>query len=92
MELTIVTSKVLILNAKDVSNVNRNVATSYEAHGVKTRCTVERLHDWRTPVDDERLSMFIRNRETTNVKDLRVFIVTSTDVDTAKAQCLVTNF
>jgi hypothetical protein len=46
------------------------VPTTNESHRLATRRSIERLGHWRAPVDDDRLSIEVRDRETTDVETL----------------------
>ncbi len=60
----------LVLEVHDASAVGQEMAAPAQAHGARTRRTVERLGDRRPPVHHERLVLGVRDRQPADVKGL----------------------
>ena len=59
-----------IFDPEQRAALDGEVTTTNESHRLATRRSIERLGHWRAPVDDDRLSIEVRDRETTDVETL----------------------
>jgi hypothetical protein len=61
-----------VFNTKQVPAFDNEVTASCQAHRVAPRCPVKRFGDRRTPVDNDRFTIFVGNGKTTYVKRLKL--------------------
>ena len=64
----------LVFNAEKLSAFDHKMAAACKTHRITARRTIKRLGDWSSPVHDNGFTIFIRDRESTDMKTLDAVI------------------
>ena len=73
-----------IFDSEQLVGLHNEVTTTRQVHGLATSRTIKGFSDWCTPVNDNRLTLLIRNGKTTNMETFE-FVIFET-IDTTKHQ------
>jgi hypothetical protein len=80
-------AKQFVFNAKQLLPLNGKVSAARKAHWLTTCCSIKRLGNWGSPVDNDGFARNIGNSQTSDMKAFDLVCVINLAIDSTKDKC-----